>query len=98
MSLKIAVHSTDIRNFSGVSASTQKPFNMNFQTVYIFTSDRHGNQNPYPEKVEIILEKSPDGNPVSFQVGDYLLSDSSIYVDRYGSLAVKPLLLQQLKK
>ena len=59
----------------------------------IIVPDRKGNPNPYPEKVEIILDKNAEGAALFYPAGDYTLSPNSIYVDRNGSLAIAPRLV-----
>ena len=56
--IKVSVTSTEVRNQSGNAKATGNPYSLNFQTVWVHTSDKQGNPNPYPEKVEIILEKN----------------------------------------
>ena len=97
MPLKITVNSTDVLHMAGVSAKTQKPYALDFQVMWFFTCDKSGNVNPYPEKVEVMLEKNASGGPIVHPVGEYLLADSSVYVDRMGNLAVRPVLIP-LKK
>lgn len=91
--LKVTVTNTEVRHQSGNSKSTGKPYAMSFQTVWMHTYDRSGQPNPYPEKVEIILEKDKDGAALFHPVGEYILHPSSIYVDRTGNLAVAPRLI-----
>ncbi len=88
--IQVSVTSTDVRNQSGIAKATNKPYSLNFQTVWIHTYDRAGVKNPYPEKVEIILEKDKDGAALFHAPGTYVLDPSSIYVDRSGNLAVAP--------
>lgn len=88
--IKVSVTSTEVRNQSGNAKATGKPYSLNFQTIWLHLFDKHGNPNPFPEKCEIILEKAPDGAALFHPAGDYVLSDSSIYVDRSGNLAVSP--------
>lgn len=91
--IKVSVTSTEVRNQSGNVKATGKPYSLNFQTVWFHTFDRHGNPNPYPEKVEIILEKAPDGAALFNPIGEYTLAPSSIYIDRNGNLALSPKLV-----
>lgn len=91
--MKVTVSSTDVRHFSGNAKVSGKPFNLAFQKVWLHTYDRSGNLNPYPEKVEIILEKDEDDVALFYPVGEYILHPSSIYVDRFGNLAVAPRLV-----
>lgn len=91
--IKVSVTSTEVRNQSGNAKASGKPYSLNFQEVWVHTSDRKGNPNPYPEKVEVILEKNEQGAALFYPVGDYVLSPNSIYVDRNGSLAISPRLV-----
>lgn len=91
--IQISVKSTDVRNQRGTGKASGKAYDLNFQTVWAHTSDRNGNPNPYPEKVEIILEKNDQGVPLFYPVGEYSLAPNSIYVDRSGNLAISPRLV-----
>ena len=88
--IQISVKSTDVRNQSGNAKASGKPYSLNFQTVYAHTYDRNGKPNPYPEKVEIILEKDENGAPMFWPLGEYTLAPESVYVDRSGNMAVSP--------
>jgi hypothetical protein len=66
-----------------------KPAVFHVQPAYAHTVDRQGNTPPYPEKIELALDKDPQtGEALSYAPGDYQLHPSSIYVDRNGRLAV----------
>lgn len=91
--IQISVKSTDVRNQRGTGKTSNKPYDLNFQTVYAHTSDRNGNPNPYPEKVEIILEKNDQGAALYYPIGEYTLAPNSIYVDRSGNLSISPRLV-----
>lgn len=88
--IQISVKSTEVRNQSGNAKASGKPYSLNFQTVYAHTYDRNGKPNPYPEKVEIILEKDSNGAPMFWPLGEYTLAPESVYVDRSGNMAVSP--------
>ena len=64
---------------------------MRVQEVWFFTTDREGKAAPYPEKVEVVLERAANGNPEqpAYVPGDYQLHPSSFYI-RDGRLAVSP--------
>lgn len=96
--LQISVKSTEVRNQSGNAKASGKPYSLNFQTVYVHTFDRSGNLNPYPEKVEIILEKNGEGAALFYPVGEYTLDPRSVYVTRSGDLAISPKLVPLQKK
>lgn len=88
--IQVSVTSTEVRNQSGIAKGTNKPYSLNFQTAWVHTHDRNGTKNPYPEKVEIILEKDKDGAALFHPPGEYVLAPSSVYVDRSGNLAISP--------
>lgn len=87
--IKITVPALPIRNQKGISKVTQKPYDMNFQTVYAHTADAAGQPLPFPEKTELIL----DTGAAAYAPGDYTLSPNSLYVDRKGNLSVAPKLV-----
>lgn len=93
--IKVSVTSTEVRTQSGNAKATGKPYSLNFQQVWLHTFDRQGNPNPYPEKVEIILDKDKDGAPLYYPAGEYTLAPESIYVSRTGdatlSIKLKPI-------
>ncbi len=85
--------STEVRTQSGNAKATGKPYSLSFQTVWMHTFDRAGKPNPYPEKVEIILEKNAEGAALFYPVGTYTLASESIYVNRNGDLSLAPRLI-----
>lgn len=91
--LKVTVSSDNLREMKGTSKTTQKPYHLVFQTVWIHTVDKDGNPNPFPEKTEIILDRAEDGAAVYYRPGVYQLAPSSLYIDRQGNLAVAPRLI-----
>lgn len=88
--LKVSVTSTEVRNQSGNAKATGKPYSLNFQTAYLHTVGRDGKPNPYPEKIEIILDKADDGAALFYPIGDYMLDPRSVYVNRNGDVAISP--------
>lgn len=84
--IKVTVAQTTVREMSGIGKTSGKPYSLRFQTAYAHTQDKDGNSPPYPEKIEIILDKDQS----AYVVGDYTLHPSAIYVDRDGRLAVSP--------
>lgn len=91
--IKVSVTSTEVRTQSGNAKATGKPYSLSFQTVWMHTFDRAGKPNPYPEKVEIILDKNEQGAALFWPAGDYTLAPESIYVNRNGDLSISPRLL-----
>ena len=91
--IKVSVTSTEVRNQSGNAKATGKAYSLNFQTVWMHTYDRKGHPNPYPEKVEIILDKNEQGAALFWPIGEYTLAPESVYVSRNGDLAILPRLV-----
>ena len=91
--IQVSVTSTEVRNQRGTAKVSGKAYDLNFQTVWFHTFDRSGNKNPYPEKSEVILEKNEQGQALFWPIGEYTLAQSSVYVDRNGSLAISPRLV-----
>ena len=79
--IQISVKSTDVRNQRGNAKASGKPYDLNFQTVYVHTFDRNGKPNPYPEKTEIILEKNEEGAALYYPVGEYTLDPRLVLCD-----------------
>ncbi|MFS2101961.1 single-stranded DNA-binding protein [Variovorax sp. Varisp85] len=88
--IKVSIPAVVTRNMTGIGKTSQKPYNLEFQTVYVHTIGKDGKPAPFPEKLEIILDRNEQGQPLVYAVGEYLLHPSSLYVDRTGSLAVAP--------
>jgi Helix-destabilising protein len=95
--IKVTVTSTDVRRQQGVGKVSGKAYDMSFQTVWMHTFGKNGEALPYPEKVEIILEKDKDGAALFHAPGEYQLHPSSIYVDARGNVAVAPRLVAMPK-
>ncbi len=91
--IKVSVTSTEVRTQSGNAKATGKPYSLAFQTVWFHTFDRSGKANPYPEKVELILEKNEQGAPLFYPPGEYTLAPESVYVNRNGDLSISPRLV-----
>jgi hypothetical protein len=86
MKLLIEIGSTEVATRSGVSSRTGKPYNIAEQTAWLH---REGQQ--YPDKIRISLEQGQ----MPYQPGNYDLHPSSFYVDKFGSLAVRPVLISR---
>lgn len=91
--IKVVIADTSIRHQSGNSKTTGKPYDMHFQDAWFHLTGKDGKPAPYPQKVELILEKAEDGAPLFYPVGQYELAPSSVYVDRSGKLALSPRLV-----
>ena len=88
--IKVTIASQATRNMSGIGKASQKAYNLEFQTAYVHVVGKDGKPAPFPEKVEIILDRNEQGQPLAYAPGEYQLHPASIYVDRNGSLAVSP--------
>lgn len=93
--IKVTITSSSVREMKGIGKASGKPYHMCFQTVWAHTTDRDGAPQPFPEKLEIVLDKGEDGHPVTYPVGEYQLHPSSLYV-KDGALVIAPR-LQALK-
>lgn len=82
--IRVSIAQTTVRELSGVSSKTGKPYQLRFQTGYAHTVDKDGNPPAYPEKFEISLDREQP----AYQPGDYTLHPSAVYVDRDNRLAV----------
>jgi hypothetical protein len=91
--IKVTITSAETRQMKGVGKTSQKPYNLHFQTVWAHTLAKDGKPNPFPEKVEIILDKREDETPIVYAPGEYVLHPASIYVDRQGNFGVAPKLV-----
>jgi len=58
------------------------------QPAYAHTFDRQGNPNRYPQLINLQLRK----DQAAYPKGLYMLSAASVYVNKYGSLALSPTL------
>lgn len=85
--IRIQIAQTGVREQTGTSQRTGKPYSMRIQTGYAFPVDAHGNPPPYPEKFDIILGRE---QPDAYPVGEYTLHPSAVYVDQRGNLSISP--------
>lgn len=92
--IKVTVAQSTVKELSGVGKTSGKPYAMRIQSGYAHTVDKDGNVPPYPEKIEMILDKDQP----SYPVGEYQLHPSSVYVDRDGRLAISPRLAPLARK
>lgn len=84
--IRILIHSADVREQKGVSKTTQKPYHLRIQTAYIWPVDSQGNEPPFPEKFELLL----DNDQAPWPKGEYQLHPSSVYMSREGKLSLSP--------
>lgn len=86
MSIKIEIIDTKVTTKSGTSRN-DRAYTIHEQTAHLHTAHE-----AYPVKMKINL-KSDTGVPVPLSAGFYELDDASFYVDKYGSLAINPVLI-----
>jgi len=87
--IKIVITSPDVRNMKGIGKTSNKPYDLNFQTAHAFTVSPDGVLCEFPDKFEIMLDA---GQP-PFARGTYTLAPSAVYVSRDGNLDIKPRLI-----
>jgi hypothetical protein len=91
--IKITIATTDVRNMTGVSKTSGKPYDLNFQQAWAHTVDKSGNPSLYPQKFELMLEKNAQGISVPYPVGEFQPAPSSIQIDRMGNIDFRPTLV-----
>lgn len=87
--IKVTVTDPSVRNMTGNAKGTGKHYDLNFQWVWLHLFNRAGQADPYPTKLEIILEKDKEGAALFYAPREYVLHPSSLYVAD-GKLAVAP--------
>lgn len=88
MSLRIEIKHPSFTEISGTSKAGN-PYTMRKQPGYAYTYDKAGMPNPYPELIEINLEKDQPAFPVGF----YTVSDSCFFVGDIHQLSIGRLVL-----
>lgn len=83
--LKVLVETTLVDERRGVSAKTGKPYQIREQEAWMFGYDRDGKAHPHPQKIKLTL----DDDQQPYQIGSYILDPASIYVDRFGQVAIR---------
>jgi len=83
--LNVSVETTVVDNKSGISAKTNKPYNIREQEAWAFTFDREGKQQKHPQRIKLTL----DDDQKPYEIGNYILDPASIYVDRFGQIAIR---------
>lgn len=82
MTIIIEIVSNAVRNRSGTSGKG-KPYSIDEQEAYV-----HKPGQAYPDKIRLTLDKGQQ----PYQPGNYDLHPESFYTDRFGALAVRPVL------
>lgn len=81
--IKINVESTETRQRM---SKLSKPYYK--QTAWAYLVDRDGVQEPYPTKIEFMVEISEKGQPLPLPKGFYTINPSSFRVDRFSGLEI----------
>ena len=89
----IEIKSFKVTELSGIAKVSQKPYLMRKQSGYAYVLDDNGEAQPYPEAIEINLDKDQPPYPV----GKYYLLDSSFVVGDFKSLSIGKLRLQSVE-
>jgi len=83
--LKVQVETTIVDAKNGISAKTGKPYCIREQEAWAFTYDRDGKPHPHPQRIRLTL----DGDQKPYEVGTFQLDPASLYVDRFGQIAIR---------
>jgi len=83
--LKVQVETTVFDLKQGTSAKTGKPYSIREQEAWMFGYGRDGKPQPHPQKIKLTLDD--DQNP--YEVGTYQIDPASLYVDRFGQVAIR---------
>lgn len=83
--LKIQVEALMVEAKNGTSAKTGKPYSIREQEAWAYTFDRDGKPHPHPQRIRLTL----DDDQKPYEVGTYQLDAASIYVDRFGQIAIR---------
>lgn len=63
------------------------------QECYVHLLDKGGKPKPHPEKTSVNLDTDERGIPQPYAPGVYQLHPASLYLDKFGGLAVAPRLV-----
>jgi hypothetical protein len=83
---KVEVEKAVIAVKSGVSARTQKPYQMREQEAWMYAFDENGQPYKHPQKISFVV---PDDQPNAYPIGVYFVHPGSVYVDKWGQASVK---------
>jgi len=91
--IRIEIRNSEVKVKSGVARNSGKPYEIRSQEGYAHTVDKDGKLRPYPQQVEIPLEKDQQ----AFAPGSYGIAPGSLYVGEYNRLTLGRLLLVPVK-
>lgn len=90
--LKVTVETTVVDVKTGISAKTGKPYSIRDQEAWILAYGKDGKPYPHPQKFKVTLD---DDQPEPYPLGQYIIDPASIYIDRFGQLAIRARLRAQ---
>lgn len=82
---KVQVETTVFDLKQGTSAKTGKPYSIREQEAWMYGFGRDGKQHPHPQKIKLTL----DDDQQPYPVGTYQIDPASLYVDRFGQVAIR---------
>ena len=88
--LKVQVETTMFDLKQGTSAKTGKPYSIREQEAWMFGYGRDGKPQPHPQKIKLTL----DDDQQPYETGTYQIDPASLYVDRFGQVAIRVRLRQ----
>lgn len=84
--VKIQVESVSVELKQGVSAKNGKAYSIREQEAWMFGVGRDGKPQPHPQRIKITLD---DEQQSPYPLGTYTLDPASLYVDRFGQIAIR---------
>lgn len=84
--LNVTVETTAINVKNGTSAKTGKPYSIREQEAWVQTYGKDGKPHPHPQRFKLTLD---DDQPGPYECGAYILDPASIYIDRFGQIAIR---------
>jgi len=87
--IRIEIKSAKVNVKSGTAKASGKPYTIKTQEGYAHTVDREGKPRPYPQQIEIALEKEQE----PFAPGVYTIGPATLYVGDYNRLMLGRLVL-----
>lgn len=84
--LKVEVSTLVVDTKNGTSAKTGKPYSIREQEAWITCYGKDGKPYPHPQRMKVTLD---DDQPEPYPLGQYILDPASIYIDRFGQVAIR---------
>ncbi len=94
--LKIEVKNSEVETRTG--NKNGRDWKIRTQEAYAHIVNRNGTPSPYPEKISLQLDNgnSNHAEQAPYSIGNYYLSDNSIYVGDFGTLRLgNPVLISE---